>query len=92
MENGKKGGNPCAPTQAHGSGSPQVIKDLYAGFPERMGNKLATRRRVANDIPVEKQLTDETDAEVDFLQKAGLDHSQIQKRLPTTKDPVRFLS
>ena len=70
----------------------QVIKDLYSGFPERMGKKLATRRRVANDVPVEKQLEEETEAEVDFLKQAGLQGDQIQKRLPTSKDPVSLRS
>jgi hypothetical protein len=68
----------------------QVIKDLYAGFPERMGEKLASRRKVMNDIPAEEQLSIETDAEVDYLKKSGLDEPTIQKRLPVSKDPVTF--
>jgi len=68
----------------------QVIKDLYAGFPERMGEKLATRRKAINDIPVEEQLTIETDAEIDFLKESGLDDAAVKKRLPVSKDPVTF--
>jgi beta-glucosidase/6-phospho-beta-glucosidase/beta-galactosidase len=68
----------------------EVIKDLYAGFPDRMGKKLATRRRAANWVPAESQLTNETKSEIDFLKDAGLDESAIQKRLPTSKDPVTF--
>lgn len=66
----------------------QAIKDLYTGFPERVGKKIADRRDASPDVSVEERLEKEKKAEVEYLKDAGLDDKAIQQRLPTTSDPV----
>lgn len=65
-----------------------MIKDLYQGFPERVGKKLAQKKDKSSDVSVEEQLENEKESEVAFLKEHGLDDKAIQKRLPGTKDPV----
>ena len=65
-----------------------MIKDLYDGFPEKVGKKLADRNGAGSKVSVEDQLKNEKSAEVEFLKDAGLGDKDIQKRLPSTKDPV----
>ena len=66
----------------------QVIKDLYKGFPERVGKKLAQKKDKSSEVSVEEQLKNEKESEVAFLKDQGLDDKAIQKRLPGTNDPV----
>ena len=58
----------------------QVIKDLYKGFPERMGKKLAERRQVGGAIPVEEALRREMDVEKAYLRDVeGMDEAGIKR-------------
>ena len=58
----------------------QVIKDLYKGFPERMGKKLAERRKVGGALPVEEALRREMDVEKAYLRDVeGMDEAGIKR-------------
>ena len=66
-----------------------MIKDLYDGFAERVGKKLAERKRLSGNEPVEEALKREKDSEIDYLRDVEkMDERGIRRWLPGTNDPV----
>lgn len=65
-----------------------MIKDLYDGFPERVGKKLAEMKAKGSDVSTEDRLQREKQAEIDFLKDNGLGDKAIRQKLPRSQDPV----